>query len=276
MTRAAMAMHITQPTLSRQIHDLEDELGKQLFERNSHSVTLTHEGRLLRKRAEEILELVQQTADEVARSDESISGDVCIGAGESVGVHYLTQVAYQLRCENPDIHFHISSGDSMDVLERLDKGEIDFGLLFDPVNLEKYHSIKLPYEDTWGCLVRCDSPLASKSQISSDDLVGQPLILSRQSRNSLELREWFGSNAKEINVVGTYSLVFNGSLMVEDGIGYALCLDKIINVTGDSTLRFLPLYPQLKASMHIVWRKYQNLSKASERYLALLLAQSES
>ncbi len=271
ITNAAAALHITQPTLSRQIRDLETELGQQLFIRNSHSVTLTSEGILLRKRAEEILELVQKTEKEVSQSDTPLSGDIYIGAGETDGVHYLTRAAQKLRAIYPDIHFHISSGDSVNVLDQLDKGLIDFGLLFDSIDPEKYHSIRLPYEDTWGVLMRKDSPLAKKSEIQPVDLSNEPLIFSRQSLSSPSLKNWFGSYADTIQVTGTYSLVFNGSLMVEDGMGYALCLDKIINVSGSSNLCFRPLKPNLKAEIHIVWKKYQVFSKASESYLAVLL-----
>lgn len=271
MTNAAATLHITQPTLSRQIHDLEDELGQQLFVRNSHSVTLTPEGMLLRKRAEEILELVQKTENEVSKSNETPSGDVYIGAGETNGVHYLTQAAYQIQQRYPGIHFHISSGDSIVVLEQLDKGLIDFGLLFDFKDLEKYNSIKLPCHDTWGVLMRTDSPLADKSSICPADLADQPLILSRQSVSDPALMEWFGINQSALNIIGTYNLVFNGSLMVKDGMGYAVCLDKIINIQGQQELCFRPLKPALTAGMNIVWKKYQIFSQASEKYLEQLL-----
>lgn len=273
ITNAAATLHITQPTLSRQIRDLEEELGHPLFIRNSHSVTLTSEGMLLRKRAEEILKLIQKTEKEISQSDQSLCGDVYIGAGETNGVHYLTQAATKLQRKYPDVHFHISSGDSVDVLEQLDKGLIDFGLLFDPIDLDKYHSIRLPYVDTWGVLMRKDSPLAKKKQIRPSDLSHQPLIFSRQSRFNPALKSWFGTYGDNLSVIGTYSLVFNGSLMVEDGMGYALCLDKIINVSGNSNLCFRPLEPKLTAGMYIVWKKYQIFSKVSESYLAALLEQ---
>lgn len=270
ITGAAAALHITQPTLSRQIRDLEEELGQQLFVRGSHNVTLTPEGMLLRKRAEEILELVQKTEKEVSQWDDMISGDIYIGAGETNGVHYLTRAAKKLRDRYPDIHFHISSGDRTDVSEQLDKGLIDFGLLFDPMDPDQYNSIRLPWEDTWGVLMRKDSPLAGKETVRPEDLAGCPLIVSRQIRNSSALKDWFGKYADTLHISGTYSLVFNGSLMVEDGLGCALCLDKIINVSGSDSLCFRPLEPELKAGMYIVWKKYQVFSRASEHYLAIL------
>ncbi len=270
ITNAANALHVTQPTLSRQIRDLEEELGQQLFVRSSHSVTLTPEGMLLRKRAEEILDLVQKTEQEFAQTEEAISGEVYIGAGETVGVHYLTQAARQLQESYPDIRIHISSGDATDVREDLDKGLIDFGLLFAPVDLSRYNVIHLPYQDTWGVLMRRDSPLAQKETLRLSDLKGQPLIVSRQMYRTSRLQEWFGEVGGQLQVTGTYNLVYNGSLMVEDGMGYAVCLDGIINVTGDSPLCFRPLEPRRQADMYIVWKKYQIFSPAAERFLNVL------
>lgn len=263
-------MHVTQPTLSRQIRDLEEELGQPLFVRNSHSVTLTPEGMLLRKRAEEIIDLVQKTEQEFAQTEEQLSGEVYIGAGETMGVHYLTRAAHRLQEQYPQVHFHISSGDATDVREELDKGLIDFGLLFAPIDMTKYNVIPLSYRDTWGVLMRQDSPLAVKETVSFADLVGKPLILSRQVLKNNRLQEWFGEAAGQLQINGTYSLVYNGSLMVEDGMGYAICLDNIINVSGSSSLCFRPLAPRQEAGMCIVWKKYQIFSRAAERFLEIL------
>lgn len=270
ITNAANALHVTQPTLSRQIRDLEEELGQPLFVRNSHSVTLTPEGMLLRKRAEEIIDLVQKTEQEFAQTEEQLSGEVYIGAGETMGVHYLTRAAHRLQEQYPQVHFHISSGDATDVREELDKGLIDFGLLFAPVDMTRYNVIPLSYRDTWGVLMRKDSPLATKETVSFADLVGKPLILSRQVLKNNRLQEWFGEAAGQLQINGTYSLVYNGSLMVEDGMGYAICLDNIINVSGSSSLCFRPLAPRQEAGMCIVWKKYQIFSRAAERFLEVL------
>lgn len=270
ITNAANALHVTQPTLSRQIRDLEEELGQPLFIRGSHSVTLTPEGMLLRKRAEEIIDLVSKTEQEFAQTEETLSGDVYIGAGETVGVHFLTRAARQLQEAYPAVHFHISSGDTTDVREELDKGLIDFGLLFAPVDLSRYNAIRLPYRDTWGVLMRRDCPLARQETVTLANLVQQPLIVSRQVLKTNRLQEWFGDIARQLHVAGTYSLVFNGSLMVEDGMGCALCLDNIINVSGSDTLCFRPLEPLREAEMFIVWKKYQIFSRAAERFLEVL------
>lgn len=263
---AAKSLHLSQPTLSRQLMDLEEELGKSLFVRGSRRVTLTEHGMLLRKRANEILELVDKTVSELTAAEDTVAGDIYIGAGETEGVHFLTRTARRLQEQYPLVHFHISSGDTVDVMEQLDKGLIDFGLIFGAVDEKKYHSIALPARDTWGIMMRKDDPLAEKEFVTAAEMAGKPLIVSRSSPETGSL---FDQTISE-NVVASYSLIYNGSLMVADGLGYMLCLDKILNVTGDSPLCFRPLMPQVKAYMSVVWKKHQVFSKASEAFLAAL------
>lgn len=263
---AAKSLHLSQPTLSRQLMDLEEELGKSLFVRGSRRVTLTEHGMLLRKRANEILELVDKTVRELTAAEDTVAGDIYIGAGETEGVHFLTRTARRLQEQYPLVHFHISSGDTVDVMEQLDKGLIDFGLIFGAVDEKKYHSIALPACDTWGIMMRKDDPLAEKEFVTAAEMAGKPLIVSRSSPETGSL---FDQTISE-NVVASYSLIYNGSLMVADGLGYMLCLDKILNVTGDSPLCFRPLMPQVKAYMSVVWKKHQVFSKASEAFLAAL------
>lgn len=267
---AAKSLHLSQPTLSTQLKALEEELGKQLLIRGtpgSRRVTLTEEGMLLRKRAEEILSLVQRTEDEIALSSHVIAGDVHIGAGETDGVRLLTRVARQVQTACPQIHFHISSGDGKDVLEDLDKGLIDFGLLLQPVDVSKYELLEIPVRETWGVLMRRDAPLAKKAAISPEDLLELPLIVSRQAAAGALLASWFKRDLSQLNIAATYSLLYNASLMVEEGMGYALCLDKIINTTGDSHLCFRPLTPALDLGVFLVWKRYQIFSKAAEKFL---------
>lgn len=264
---AAEALHLSQPTLSRQLKEMEEELGKQLIIRGNRRITLTDEGIILRKRAEEIMELVRKTENEITLSNDYIAGDITVGAGETNGVRFLTKTARALQEDFPDVHFHIISGDSASVLENLDRGLIDFGLVFGDVDTSKYHTLEVPYKDTWGVLMRYDADLAVKEFISSEDLHDKPLILSRQRSSKSSLIKWLGKNYDELNIVGTYNLLFNGSLMVKDGMGYALCFDKIINITEDSSLCFRPLMPGLSESMHIIWKKYQIFPKAVEKFL---------
>lgn len=263
---AAEFLHLSQPTLSRQIKDLEKELGKQLLIRGNRRITLTEEGMILCKRAEEIMELVKKTESEITLSDESIAGDIYIGAGESNSVGYIAKAANALRREYPLVHFHIESGDAQTVYEQLDKGLIDFGLLFGNIDLTKYNSISLPTKDTWGVLIPKDSELAKRDVITPNDLIKEPLIVSRQGITRGELQNWFKLPEEKLNVVATYNLLYNASLLVEEGVGYALCLDKIIN-TSNCNLCFKPLYPKLEVSMSIVWKKHQVFSKASNKFL---------
>lgn len=276
---AAQSLHLSQPTLSTQLKALEAELGKQLLIRGtpgSRKVTLTEEGMLLRKRAEEILSLVRRTEREITRSDEIIAGDIYIGAGETDGVRLLARAAQRVQAIYPNIHFHISSGDGKDVLEDLDKGLIDFGLLLQQADSEKYASVEFPVRERWGVLMRRDAPLAEKAQITPEDLWDKPLIVSRQAAAGSLLTAWLRRELDDLNVVATYSLLYNGSLMVEEGMGYALCLDRIINTGGESPLCFRPFSPPLELGMNLVWKKYQVFSKAAEKFLAALRAGIEA
>lgn len=266
---AADSLHLSQPTLSRQIKDMEQELGKQLIIRGNRRITLTEDGMILRKRAEEIMELIRKTENEIALSDESTAGDIYIGAGESNSAGYIAKMANTLRQEFPLVHFHIVSGDAQTVYEQLDKGLIDFGLLFGSIDLTKYNCIELPEKDTWGVLVPRDSELAEKEVITPADLIEKPIIVSRQGITRGELQNWFKLPEEKLNIVATYNLLYNASLFVESGVGYALCLDKIIN-TSNSGICFRPLYPELEIGMSLVWKKHQVFSKAADKFLDLI------
>lgn len=267
---AAESLYLSQPTLSRQLKELEEELGKQLFVRGNRRITLTEEGMILRKRAEEIMELVQKAEDEISQSDELIAGDITVGAGETDGARFLARAAQALQKEHPQIHLHIISGDMPTVTEYLDRGLIDFGIIFGDIDASKYEFIRLPYKDVWGVIMRRDDPLAEKRKISAEDLADKPLILSRQAFQNANFRKFFPNGEEKLNIAATYSLLFNGSLMVDEGMGYAICFDKIINVSGDSNLCFRPLEPRLEAQMSVVWKKYQVFSKAAEKFLQKL------
>ena len=268
ISAAAESLHISQPALSTQLKGME-ELGKQLLIRGtkgSRKVVLTEEGMILRRRAEEILSLVQKAEEEITRSDETIVGDVVIGAGETDSVRLLAQAARGLQKQYPDIHYHISSGNAEYVLEYLDKGLIDFGLLFREPDPKKYEWLTLSRADVWGVLMRRDAPLAQKVAVRSEDLWELPLITSHQKGDDHHLAQWMGREIAELNVVATYNLVFNASLLVDEGLGYALCLDKLIHTKGTS-LCFRPFSPPLEAPCHIAWKKYQIFSKAAGRFL---------
>lgn len=272
ISAAAQSLHLTQPTLSRQLRELEEELGKQLMIRGSRKITLTEEGMLLRKRAEEILELVGRTEQEIMQSDDTVSGDIYIGTGETDGVRQLVRAANQLQRNYPGIRFHIVSGDAVDVCERLDKGLLDFGVLLGDIVKIRYHYLELPMKDTWGVLMRRDSPLALRQTVSPRDLWDKPLILSRQADNKGGLYRWLRKDPSELHTVATYNLIYNASLMVDEGMGYAFTLDKLVNTNG-SNLCFRPLEPRLELGMYLVWKRSQVFSKAAELFLAELQTQ---
>ena len=263
---AANALHLSQPTLSRQLKDMEDELGKQLFIRGSKRIELTDEGKKLKKRAEEIIALVEKTENEISVSDEHISGDVFIGAGETVGVRRLIKAAKRVRDSYPDIHFHIISGDRSDVVERLDSGLVDFGLVFGSVDETKYESINIPNSDVWGVLIRKDSPLAQKELIEPKDLYDKPLIVSRQAEKTGIVKRLLHRSADKLNIVATYNLLFNGALMVQDGLGCALCLESVHQPERNRELVFKPLTNVLTEEMHVIWKKDNVFSKASQKF----------
>ncbi|MGL5259396.1 MAG: LysR family transcriptional regulator [Lachnospiraceae bacterium] len=273
---AAKSLHLSQPTLSRQLKDMELELGKQLFIRSNRKITLTEDGLILRKRAQEILELVKKTQDEISLSNKTIAGNISIGAGESDSVRSIIKIAHTLQESYPDIHFHIVSGDKTTVLEELDRGLIDFALLFGSINTTKYDMISLPCKDRFGVLMRYDDPLATKESITPSDLLGKPLIVSRQTIHDSNLKTLLGYDEQSLNIVATYNLLFNGSLMVEEGMGYAICLDKIINSSGKSSLCFRPLSETFKMDMSLVWKKNQIFTKATEKFLEILSSVYES
>lgn len=264
---AAKVLHISQPSLSRQIMDLEEELGARLFQRGNRKITLTEQGVLLRKRAEQIVDLVQKTEDELAASDQTVSGAVRIGAGETHSFRAVAKAMRNLGGKYPDIRFNVYSGNAEDVMERLDKGLVDFGVLIEPYDVSKYDYLRLPILDVWGVLMRKEVPLAALEAIQARDLRDLPLICSRQALGGGQLSSWFKTDYGKLNLVASYNLLFNASLLAETGMGYVLCIDNILNTTGESGLCFRPLKPALNSQVNLVWKKYQIFSKPSEIFL---------
>ena len=275
ITKAANSMHLTQPTLSRQLQDLEKELGQKLFIRGNHSVSLTPEGMILRKRAEEIIELVEKTENEFSSIKDTISGDIFIGAGETKSIKLITDIMSNINKEYPQIKFHIVSGDSEDLSEKLDKGLLDFCIFIQPFDVEqqsqKYDYVNLGEKDVWGILLREDDPLAKKKSIKVNDLINLPLLISRQaikkSFTNNPILNWFGEDFEKLNIAGTYNLIYNAAIMTESKIGYTLGLDRLIKDTVDSPLCFRPLSPKLEVEINIAWKKDQVFSKPSKLFL---------
>ena len=273
VTAAAERLHVSQPSLSTQLKALESELGKPLFIRGtkgSRRVVLTEEGMILKRRAEEIEELVRQTENEIALSDQNIAGDIYIGAGETDAVRILAQAANKMRAHHPLVRFHIISGDKFSVLEELEHGVIDFALLFGEMDTSRYDIIRLPPRDRFGVLMRRDDPLAKKTRVRPQDLYGKPLIVSRQSVGDAELKALFGDGRMEI--AATYNLLFNGSIMVEEGLGYAVCFDRIVRTDGESPLCFRPLSVKVSPKISLAWKKDRPLTKAAQLFREELTA----
>lgn len=266
ITAAAESLHVTQPTLSKQLMDLEYELGKKLFERGKRKITLTEEGIFLRKRAQEIIDLSDKTEATLKSSAQTISGDVFIGCGETQGMREIIKVMKKVNCDFPEIRYNLYSGNDEDVSERLDSGLVDFGLFVGNTHLDKYDYKKLPVADVWGLLLRNDNPLAKKKTIKPSDLDGVPILCSRQALTHNELSGWLGKDFKKLKIVSTHNLVYNASLMVEEGFGAALSIKGLIN-TADSNLVFRPFRPMIKADLIFAWKKYQVFSKPAEIFL---------
>lgn len=270
ITAAAESLHMTQPPLSRQLRELEEELGKKLLIRGNRKVILTEEGMLLRKRAEELVSLMEKTKAEVSVSGDNISGNIYIGGAETEGVRLIAKTIKEIQSEYPQINFHFYSGHAEDVTEQLDEGLLDFGIFIEPADLSNYDFIKLPATDIWGVLMPKESPLAVKKTIRAEDLFGIPIINSNQAMVRNEISGWMGGDYERLDVIATYNLLYNASLMVEEGLGYALCIEHIIRTDEDSPLCFRPLEPKLEVGLSIVWKKYQVFTKAADIFLKRL------
>ena len=270
ITAAAETLHITQPTLSKQLRELEEELGKKLFTRGNRKITLTEEGMFLRKRAQEIVELADKTEADFAAGVGSVSGDIFIGSGETGAVRYLGRTLYKMRSRYPGIRFHLFSGNGEDVSDRLDKGLIDFALFVGMTDLKKYDYLKLPYRHRWGLILRKDDPLAAHEAVTPEMLMNVPILCSRQALIQNELSGWLGRPFEELNLAGTYNLIYNAAIMVEEGLGCAVCIDKLLDTSGDSAVCFRPFEPAIDAELFIAWKKYQFFSAAAGKFLEML------
>ena len=266
MTRAAERLHVSQPSLSKQMKELEQELGKKLFRRGSASIHLTDEGMLLRKRAEDILAMVDKTTEEFKALDDVTGGDVYIGCAESSQIQYLADLIRKFRERYPLLKYHILSGDTLQVAERLDRGLLDFAVIVEPPNLQKYNYIELPVADTWGVVMHKDCPLAKKGSVTVDDLTSYDLMSSPQSLEA-DFPRWCGEKMDELNVVGTVNLFFNGTVFVKEGNCLLLTFDHLADTGSDSELCFRPLTPPLQSKMYIIWKRYQVFSPIAERLI---------
>ena len=266
ISAAAQALHVSQPALSRQMRDLEEELGVTLFERGSRRIRLTEEGMILRRRAEEMTHLMQITESEISRAHQNLSGEIHIGAGESRSFHHISEIAGKIHAEYPDIRFTITSGDTADLMEQLENGLIDIALIFTEYDHSMYQGIRLPKEDRLGVLMRKDDPLSGKKVICVSDLKDRPLIIPRAAAGLLSSDPALAG----MNIVTVYNLIYNASLFVEDKVGYAIGFDGLINVSGDSILTFRPLENQIVQAATVIWKKYESFTPAVNLFLSYI------
>ena len=263
ITRAAALLHLTQPTLSRQLMQLEEELGVQLFHRSRYHIVLTDEGMLLRRRAQELVDLAEKTEREFACRETELMGEISIGAGETRSMSFLSRAMVSFRTLYPKVTFRIFSANAGDVKERLDMGILDMGLLTEPVDVGKYAFCRMREKDHWGVLVRADSPLAAMEAVTPQDLEDVPLLISGREIVQRELASWFGERWEKLQIAATFNLVLNAANMVRCGVGTALCFD--LNTAFDD-LRFLPLSPRMETGTVLVWKKDQILTPAVEAF----------
>lgn len=265
MTRAAELLHVTQPTLSRQLMQLEQELGTKLFHRGQHSITLTDDGMLLKRRAQELIDLAEKTEREFVKTEGSLTGELSIGSGETLSMHTLSQWIAAFRKENPLVQYNIYSATADEIKDRIEKGILDMGLLVGPVDIAKYEFIRMPIKERWGILVSKDVPLAQYDRIGPSDLTHTPLLIGKRNMVREELRRWFGSNYDSLEIAGTYNLLYNAAVMAEHGVGAVLCME---HDKSYENLRFVPLFPTLETGAVLVWKKHQSCSAAAAQFFS--------
>lgn len=264
ITRAAALLHVTQPTLSRQLMQLEDELGVRLFRRGQHRIVLTDEGMLLRRRAQEIVELADKAERELQRREEELTGEIAIGCGETAGMTFLSQRIREFRRLHPRVQFRIYSANADDVKERIEKGLLDMGLLAEPVDIGRYAFLRMPQKDRWGVLVPNGHPLARRAGVGPKDLLGVPLLLSGRESVRNELAGWFGDVYERLEIAASFNLVLNAANMVQNGVGVALSYD--LGHLSDA-LTFVPFVPELETGTVLAWKKDQTASPAAAEFL---------
>lgn len=268
ITKAAEVLHITQPTLSRQLSQLEGELGVTLFSRGTRKISLTSEGMLLKRRAEEILELVDKTEQEMARQEELVEGVVAVGCGDLLAVQTLGELIRSFIQKYPRVTFDLYTATADHIKERMDRGVTDIGLLLEPVEMDKYEHIRLSRKERWGVVMRPDDPLAGKEKIRAKDLKDRPLILPGRLSVQSELASWFGDDYRNLHVRFTSNLNSSSSIMVCGGLGYSLAVEGSLAFWDPEKILFRPLFPELYATSALAWKRNQPFAPAAEKFIA--------
>ena len=266
MSKAAERLHLSQSTLSKQLKALEEELGKKLFLRHSFSIELTDEGMLLRKRAEDLLSMADKITAEFSTMDDIVGGNIYFGCAESYQIRHLAKVIRHFKQQYPDFHYHITSGDTEQVTEKLNKGILDFAVIVEEPDYEKYHVLKMPDSNRWGVIMPASCKLSEKPAVRFEDLLGLPLFCSEQSWRT-DLPRWCGSRLEELKLEGSFRLSYNGSIFAREGLGYLLTFENLINTGPESGLVFRPLSPVLETNMYIIWKKRQIFTPIAERFI---------
>lgn len=267
MTKAAEILHVTQPTLSRQIMDLERELGVTLMLRGKNGLTLTDDGRFFRQRAQEIIELTDRLEKDIAGQKKDISGMVVIGASEVGGSQTLAKLIKEFSEKYPSVQFTLYNETVDNIKDRLDKGLVDIGLLLEPIDVTKYDYVRLDRQDTWGLLLRDDHPLAERGSLTAEDVVSCPLLLPLRENIRAEILHWLGRDEDELRIPLFYTLLSNAALMVAEGLGCAFCMDGALAIRSDPHLRFIPLEPRRMTHSVLVWRKNNLFSPAASLFI---------
>lgn len=267
ITNAAKSLHITQPTLSRQMTLLEEEIGAKLFIRESRPLSLTDEGLLLRRRAEEILELIEKTEMEISTQEEHVEGTVSVGCGELASVKLLTELIGDFSQQYPRVVFDVYTANADQIKRRMDDGLTDIGLLLEPVDMERYEYIRVPVKERWAAVMPSGVPLAKREHVTAKDLAEIPVIMPSRQKVHDEVANWFGSAYERLQVIGVSNLSTNAALMVRSGLGYALIIEGGLPFLERSEICMLPLYPELTATSVLAWKRGQPFSTAVSRFL---------
>lgn len=266
MSKAAERLHLSQSTLSKQLKGLEEELGKKLFLRHSFSIELTDEGMLLRKRAEDLLSMADKITAEFSAMNDSVGGNIYFGCAESYQIRHLAKVIKHFKQQYPDFHYHITSGDTEQVTEKLDKGILDFAVIVEEPDYEKYNVLKMPDSNRWGVIMPASCKLSEKQVIRFEDLLGISLFCSEQGWRT-DLPRWCGNRLDELKLEGSFRLAYNGSIFAKEGLGYLLAFENLINTNPESGLVFRPLFPVLETNMYIIWKKRHAFTPIAERFI---------
>lgn len=267
ITHAAELLHISQPTLSRQLMQLADELGVKLLQRGKYNVYLTGKGALFRRRAQEIVNLADRALEEMKQEDELLTGTISIGCGELRSMAELAEIIVAFQSQYPLVHFDIHSAYNADIKDRLEQGLLDLGLLVEPVEISKYDFVRMRTKERWGVLVREDSDLAEHSDVHPKDLAQLPLMASRNELSWNEMESWFGKSEEKPAISTTYNLLYNAAIILREKGGAALCLDLEAHYDG---LKFVPLSPPLEFFSALAWKEQQAYSKATEAFIRFL------